>query len=61
MIPYGRQTIDQKDINAVIEVLRSPWLTQGPKVAAFEKALCRYTGAKYAVAVCNGTAGLHLA
>ena len=61
MIPYGRQTIDDEDIKAVIEVLRSDWLTTGPKVAEFEEALARYVGAKYAVAVSSGTAALHCA
>ena len=61
MIPYGRQTIDDKDIRAVVQVLRSDWLTQGPKVLEFEEALCRYTGARYAVCVANGTAASHLA
>jgi len=61
MIPYGRQTVDEKDIEAVIEVLRSDWLTTGPKVAEFEDALARYVGAKYAVAVSSGTAALHCA
>ena len=58
---YGRQSISRGDIREVVKVLRSPWLTQGPKVAEFERALCTYTGAKYAVAVANGTAALHLA
>ena len=61
MIPYGHQFIDKSDITEVIKVLKSDWLTQGPKVLGFEKALVRYCGAKYAVAVCNGTAALHLA
>ena len=61
MIPYGHQTIDQKDIKSVLDVLKSDWLTQGPKVLEFEKALAKYCGAKYAVCVCNGTAALHLA
>ena len=61
MIPYGRQTIDEEDIKAVIEVLRSDWLTTGPKVAKFEEALARYVGANYAVAVSSGTAALHCA
>jgi perosamine synthetase len=61
MIPYGRQTIDDEDIKAVIEVLGSDWLTTGPKVAEFEKAVARYVGAKYAVAVSSGTAALHCA
>lgn len=61
MIPYGRQTIDDEDIKAVIEVLRSDWLTTGPKVAEFEEALARYVGTKSAVAVSSGTAALHAA
>ena len=60
-IPYGKQTIEEDDIKAVEEVLRSDFLTTGPKVKEFEKALCDYTGAKYAVAVSSGTAALHLA
>jgi len=61
MIPYGKQFIDKDDINEVVNVLKSDWLTQGPKVLEFEKALATYCGSKYAVAVCNGTAALHLA
>lgn len=60
-ISYGRQTITKDDIKAVTDVLRSDWLSQGPKIREFEEALCRYTGAKYAVAVSNGTAALHTA
>ncbi|BBF86966.1 bacillosamine/legionaminic acid biosynthesis aminotransferase PglE [Aquitalea magnusonii] len=60
-IPYGRQTIEAEDEQAVLEVLRSPFLTQGPKVAEFEQALCSYTGARYCLAVASGTAALHLA
>lgn len=60
-IPYGRQSIDEEDIQAVVEVLRGDYLTTGPKIAEFEKAVCDYTGAKYAVAVSNGTAALHAA
>ena len=60
-IPYGRQSIDQADIDTVVEVLKSDWLTTGPKVEEFEKAVCEYTGSKYAVAVNSGTAGLHAA
>lgn len=60
-IPYGHQEVDREDIEAVVRVLRSDWLTQGPKVKEFEKALCGYTGAKYAVCVSSGTAALHLA
>lgn len=59
-IPYGRQHITQEDIDAVIETLQSDFLTQGPKVAEFEQAFANYVGAKYAVAVSNGTAALHL-
>ncbi len=60
-IPYGRQHIDAGDIREVTRVLRSDWITQGPKVGEFEKSLCDYTGAKYAVAVSSGTAALHIA
>jgi UDP-4-amino-4,6-dideoxy-N-acetyl-beta-L-altrosamine transaminase len=59
-IPYGRQNITQEDVEAVIEVLHSDYLTQGPKIAEFEKYFAEYVGAKYAVAVANGTAALHL-
>ncbi len=61
MIPYGRQSISEEDIEAVVEVLRSDFLTQGPAVPAFEKAVCGYTGAGYAVAANSGTSALHLA
>ncbi|MEK7585318.1 MAG: UDP-4-amino-4,6-dideoxy-N-acetyl-beta-L-altrosamine transaminase [Patescibacteria group bacterium] len=61
MINYGAQSIDQSDIAAVTKVLKSPWLTQGPNVAAFEAALAKAGEAKYAVAVANGTVALHLA
>jgi perosamine synthetase len=61
MIPYGKQTIDEDDIQAVIDVLRSDWLTTGPKVEEFEEAFAHYVGAKYAVAVSSGTAALHAA
>jgi UDP-4-amino-4,6-dideoxy-N-acetyl-beta-L-altrosamine transaminase len=61
MIPYGRQTITEEDINAVISVLRGDFLTQGPNVALFERAICEFTGSKNAIAVTNGTAALHLA
>lgn len=60
MIPYGRQSIDKSDIREVVKVLKSDWLTQGPKVLEFEKALAKYCGTKYAVAVSSGTAALHL-
>lgn len=59
-IPYGRQHITEDDIAAVVETLQSDFLTQGPKVEAFEHAFADYVGAKYAVAVSNGTAALHL-
>ena len=59
-IPYGRQTIDEADIAAVIEVLRSDFLTQGPAIAQFEESVSRFTGAKHAIAVSNATAALHL-
>ena len=59
--PYGRQCIQQDDINAVVEALSSDFITCGPRVTEFEKAICTYTGAKYCVAVSNGTAALHLA
>jgi UDP-4-amino-4,6-dideoxy-N-acetyl-beta-L-altrosamine transaminase len=61
MIPYGHQDISEADIQAVIEVLRSDWLTQGPAIERFERAVADYCGASYAVAVSNATAGLHLA
>src|SRR5690554_464818 len=60
-IPYGRQQIDQDDIDAVIETLKSDFLTQGPKIEEFEKAFAKYVDVKYAVAVSNATAGLHIA
>ncbi len=59
-ISYGKQWIDQSDIKAVTEVLKSDFLTQGRKIKEFEQALCAYTGAKYCVAVSNGAAALHL-
>ena len=61
MIPYARQSIDEQDIAAVCKVLRSDWLTTGPKILEFEQAVADYVGAKYAVAVSNGTAALHAA
>ena len=59
-IPYGKQSITQEDIDSVIAVLKSVWLTQGPNIKMFEDAFAEYVGAKYAVAVSNGTAALHL-
>lgn len=61
MIPYGHQDISEDDIRAVEEVLRSEWLTQGPAVERFERAIADYCGAPHAVATCNATAALHLA
>ena len=60
-IPYGRQHITNEDIQIVIKTLKSDWLTQGPMVENFEKAFAEYIDVKYAVAVSNGTAALHLA
>ena len=60
MITYGRQSIDQSDIDAVVEVLKGDWLTQGPAVERFENDLKLFFGAKHACAVSNGTAALHL-
>lgn len=60
MIPYGRQHITNEDIDAVVKALKSDFLTQGPEIATFEKAFADYIGCKYAVAVSNGTAALHL-
>lgn len=61
MIPYGRQSIDEDDVNAVVDTLKSSWLTQGPAVPAFEKALTQFCGAEHAVAVNSATSALHLA
>jgi UDP-4-amino-4,6-dideoxy-N-acetyl-beta-L-altrosamine transaminase len=61
IIPYARQSISQADIDAVVGVLRSDWLTQGPDVSRFEEGVAAYCGARPAVAVSNGTAALHLA
>ncbi|AHL32871.1 spore coat protein [Pseudomonas brassicacearum] len=60
-MPYGRQSINQADIDAVMEVLTSPWLTQGPTIERFEKALAEHCQANHAIAVCNATAALHIA
>ena len=59
-IPYGKQNITEEDIQAVVETLKSDYLTQGPKILEFEQAFAKYIGCKYAVAVANGTAALHL-
>lgn len=60
IIPYGKQSITASDVDAVVDVLKSDYLTQGPKVKEFEEAFATYVGARYAVAVANGTAALHL-
>lgn len=60
-IPYGRQDVSEEDIDAVVSTLKADFLTQGPKVQEFEEAFANYVGSKYAVAVNNATAGLHLA
>lgn len=60
-IPYGKQWIEEDDIEAVVEILKGDYLTTGPKIREFEEKLAQYTGAKYAVAVSNGTAALHAA
>src|ERR1043166_5212141 len=59
-IPYGRQHITEEDIQEVVKVLKGDYLTQGPAIADFEKAFADYVGSRYAVAVANGTAALHL-
>jgi perosamine synthetase len=59
LLPYGRQSIDEGDILAVVEVLRSDWITTGPKVGEFEEAFAAYVGARYAVSFSSGTAALH--
>lgn len=61
MIPYGKQTIEQDDIQAVGDVLKSDFLTTGPKIAEFEQTVADYVGAKYAIAISNGTSALHAA
>jgi UDP-4-amino-4,6-dideoxy-N-acetyl-beta-L-altrosamine transaminase len=60
-LPYGHQSIDQEDIQAVVSTLQSDWLTQGPAIEEFEKHLCQYTKAKHAISCSNGTTALHLA
>jgi perosamine synthetase len=61
LLPYGRQSIDESDVQAIVETLRSDWLTTGPKVAEFEEAMAVWVGAKYAVGFSSGTAALHAA
>lgn len=58
-LPYGQQWINEDDIQAVVDILKSPYLTTGPNIAQFEKSVADYVGAKYAVAFANGTAALH--
>ncbi len=60
-LPYGQQWVDDKDIEEVAKVLKSNYLTTGPKIEEFEKKFAEYVGAKYAVAISNGTAALHAA
>ena len=60
-LPYGRQVVEDDDIAAVVEVLRSDWLTTGPTVERFEGEVCEHLGVAHAVACANGTAALHLA
>lgn len=61
LLPYGMQNLDEHDINAVLDTLRSDFITQGPKISEFERKIAEYCGAKYAVAVATGTAALHCA
>ena len=58
-LPYGRQSVNEEDIAAVVQVLRSDWLTTGPTVSEFEEAMASYVGASYAVAFNSCTAALH--
>ncbi len=60
-LPYGRQSVDKADIAAVVEVLRSDWLTTGPNVTRFEEQLAQFVGSRQAIAVSSGTAALHCA
>lgn len=60
-LPYSHQWIDEEDIKSIVEVLKSDWITQGPKIKEFEEAIAKFTGAKYAVALSSGTAALHAA
>ena len=61
LIPYGKQNINSEDINAVINVLKSDFITQGDCVPKFENAVCKYTNSKYAVACNSATSALHIA
>src|SRR5438105_6927975 len=60
-IPFHRASLGEEEVQAVAEVIRSGWLTMGTKTLEFEKQFARYVGAQHAVAVCSGTAALHLA
>ena len=60
-LPYGTQMIDETDVQAVMDVLRAPYLTQGPRVEEFERAIAARAGARYCVAFCNATSALHCA
>src|SRR5258707_14492203 len=59
LLPYGRQSVDEGDIESVVEVLKSDWLTTGPKVGEFEERFAAWVGAKYAISFSSGTAALH--
>src|SRR6266853_4409166 len=59
LLPYGHQSIDEEDIQAVVKVLRSDWITTGPTVGEFEEAFAGYVGARHAVSFSSGTAALH--
>ena len=61
MLPYGRQDVQESDIQAVVDVLRGDWLTDGPAVVRFEEAFAKQVGARFAVAFSSGTAALHAA
>ena len=61
MIPYGKHLVDEDDIDAVVEVLRSEFLTQGPVISRFESAIADYSGAKYGLALNSATSALHVA
>ena len=61
MIPYGKQWIDDDDIKSMVEVLQSDWITTGPKIDEFERAVTAFTSSEYAIAVSSGTAALHAA
>src|SRR5713101_7320744 len=59
LLPYGRQSLNEEDIQAVVKVLRSDWLTTGPKVGEFEEQFAAWVGARHAVSYSSGTAALH--